>query len=71
MESNEGLKYIGDGSVLVGLPPRDVTAEEIAASAYSRKDLLASGLYREYETKKVYTPKPTKSALKGSGAEKE
>ena len=67
MESNEGLKYIGDGTAIIGVPARDLTAAEV--SEHGRAALLASGLYREYETKKVYTPKPTKSALKGSEAE--
>lgn len=66
---NDGLKYIGDGSVLVGLPPRDLTAEEIAASEYSLKDILDSGLYVKQESKKAYTPKPIKAALKGDVAE--
>lgn len=60
--ANDGLRYIGDGTSLPGIPARDLTAEETAQ--FGRKILLATGLYAEFETKKVYTPKPVKSAIK-------
>jgi hypothetical protein len=63
----DGLKYVGDGTCIPGIPARDLTAEEVSAAApmLSRLALLTSGLYREHETKKAYTPKPTKAAFKG------
>jgi hypothetical protein len=64
--ANDGMKYIGDGSTLVGVPPRDLTAEEVGE--YGKQLLLESGLYAEF--RKAYAPKPTKSALKGGSAEK-
>jgi hypothetical protein len=68
-KTNDGLKYIGDGATLPNLPPRDLTAEEVNGSEYSLQDLINSGLYMK--TKKAYTPKPTKAALKGIEAENE
>jgi hypothetical protein len=64
--ANDGLKYIGDGTALVGVPARDLTAEEVAE--HGRTRLLSTRLYVEY-VKKAYAPKPTKSALKGVNAE--
>ena len=40
-----GLKYVGDGTFLPGVPARNLTEAEIAQ--YGRKRLLASGLYAE------------------------
>jgi hypothetical protein len=59
--ANDGLKYIGDGTAIVGVPARDLTAAE--ADQHGRAMLLMSGLY--VMAKKAYTPKPTKSAVKG------
>lgn len=64
--SHDGLKYVG-GASIIGIPARDLTAEEV--EQYGRRALLASGLYVEYETKRVYTPKPRKAVLKGETAE--
>lgn len=63
--NHDGLKYIGDGTALIGVPARDLSAAE--ATEHGRLRLLASGLYEEI-VKKVYTPKPSrKSALKKEG----
>lgn len=40
------LKYVGPG-YLVGVPARDLSAEEIEARGLSAKDLIGSGLYVE------------------------
>jgi hypothetical protein len=65
--SHGGLIYIGEGTTLEGVPARDLTAEEVAQ--FGREVLIACGLYQEREIKKVYTPKPVKSALKGNDKE--
>jgi hypothetical protein len=65
--ADDGLKYIGDGTAIPGVPARYLTAEE--AAEHGRARLLMSGLY--VLAKKAYTPKPTKSALKGTHADKE
>ena len=67
--NHDGMKYIGDGTCLPGVPARDLTAEEIAELAYSRADLLQSGLYVLAGQRKAYTPKPSKSAWKGDNAD--
>jgi hypothetical protein len=59
--SNDGMTYIGDGTALIGVPARNLTAEEV--EQFDKALLLESGLY--VEIKKAYAPKPTKSALKG------
>lgn len=59
-KTNDGMKYIGDGTSLFGVPTRDLTDSEVLK--YGKEKLLASGLY---ELTRVYMPKPTKSALKG------
>lgn len=65
---DDGLKYIGDGTALVGVPARDLTETE--ANLYGRAVLLMSGLYvLAGSNKKAYVPKPTKSALKGGNAD--
>lgn len=56
--TNDGLKYIGNGSQLVGVPTRDLSAEEV--KRYGKKILLESGLYVELK----YSSKPVKSAYK-------
>ena len=66
-KGNDGLKYVGDGTAFIGVPARDLTAQEVAELPVRRVELLASGLYVEY--KKAYMPKPTKAALKGIEAE--
>ena len=48
------LRYIGDGSFIPGLPPRDLT--EVDVKKYALIDLLTSGLYEEIKTE------PTKAA---------
>ena len=68
-KGNDGLKYVGDGTALIGIPARDLTARELAGLPLRRIELLATGLYVEY--KRAYTPKPTKAALKGIEADKE
>lgn len=62
---DDGMKYVGDGTCLVGVPARDLTKEEVLQ--FGAANLLASGLYAL--VKKAYTPKPRKSALKGTNAE--
>ncbi len=42
------LKYIGDGSFLVGIPARDLTSDEV--KTYNEKLLLDSGLYAKPKT---------------------
>lgn len=50
-----GLKYVGKGAFLVGVPARDLSAEE--AKKYGVKRLLASGLYkRQAEDRKRQGP---------------
>lgn len=58
---NDGMKYIGDGTCLPGVPARDLTAEEVREYG-GPLFLLSTGLY--VEIKKAYTPKPAKSAFK-------
>ena len=65
--ANDGLKYIGDGTAIVGVPARDLTADEV--QEHGRARLLSTRLYVEYETRKAFAPKPTKAALKGDSAE--
>jgi hypothetical protein len=51
-----GLYYIGDGSAIVGIPARDLTAEEVkeyGGEAY----LLMTGLYALPETASKKTAK--------------
>lgn len=60
--SHDGLIYIGDGTAIVGVPARDLTAEE--ADQHGRNRLIVSGLYRSPVQEKVYTPKARKSAIK-------
>jgi hypothetical protein len=38
-----GLRYVGDGTALIGVPAKDLSAEELAS--YDVGLLLASGLY--------------------------
>lgn len=40
------LKYIGRGAFVVGIPPRDLTEDEIKQFGGIKK-LLATGLYQE------------------------
>lgn len=62
--TNDGLRYIGHGAAIIGVPARDLSPEEV--QEHGRNRLLLSRLYEEYPTvKKVYTPKPIKSAQKG------
>lgn len=69
--SHDGLKYVGDGTAIVGVPARDLTAEEMQALDKHLLALaLASGLY-VLIGKKAYTPKPRKSALKKEGTGEE
>jgi len=42
---SNGMKYVGDGTFLPGIPARDLTEAEVVE--YGRKRLLASGLYVE------------------------
>lgn len=58
--SNDGLRYIGEGTQLGEVPTRDLSADEV--KKFGKAWLLKSGLY--VERKPVYTPKPTKSAIK-------
>ena len=55
------LKYIGNGTALIGVPTRDLTAEEV--KRFGKEILLESGLYV-----KPYIHKQTKSAVKGGGS---
>jgi len=46
MTKKIALKYIGDGTFLVGVPARDLTPDEIKLFyIYSEQQLLDSGLY--------------------------
>jgi hypothetical protein len=68
--TNDGLRYIGHGFAIIGVPARDLTAAEV--TEHGRVRLLSSRLYEEYpqeQTKKFYTPKPTRSALKKEARE--
>jgi hypothetical protein len=61
---NDGLKYIGAGTAIIGVPARDLSPEEV--QEHGRNRLIHSGLYEEFvKVKKVYVPKPVKSAQKG------
>lgn len=42
-----GLRYIGQGSYLVGVPARDLAEDDLRELSYTRRELLRSGLYRE------------------------
>jgi hypothetical protein len=44
------LKYIGDGTQLLGVPTRDLTDDEV--KAFGLALLLSSGLYQEIEPPK-------------------
>lgn len=52
------LTYIGGDRHLIGVPARDLTAEEIEANGWKPADLIKSGLYAEAKPKKE--PKPDK-----------
>jgi hypothetical protein len=68
--TNDGLRYIGHGTTIIGVPARNLTAAEV--TEHGRMRLLSTRLYEEYpqeQIKKVYTPKPRSSALKGKEAE--
>ena len=41
----KGLKYVGDGGFLPGIPARDLSAEEV--KEYGLEWLLQTGLYEE------------------------
>lgn len=69
-KSNDGLKYIGNGTSLYGVPTRDLSEQEITERKLDRNMLLKSGLYIE-NIEIFYTPKPTKSAIKKSKKSKE
>lgn len=61
-----GMKYVGDGSFLHGIPSRDLTDEEV--EQHGEKYLLDTGLYRkEYKKRK---PNEDKS-LVGPSEDKE
>ncbi len=40
------LKYIGQGSYIPGIPDRDLTAADVAATGMTEKELLKTGLYK-------------------------
>ena len=43
----QAAKYVGDGTSFVGIPARDLTAEEVAALTPEQKLMLvASGMYQ-------------------------
>lgn len=53
------LKYIGNGSALIGVPARDLTKNDIdwvLDAGFSMEHLLASGLYELAETKQARKP---------------
>lgn len=64
---NSELIYTGAGTYVIGVPARDLSAEDIAASGYDAESLLASGVYARPV---VDAPEiqPTKPARKGKGA---
>jgi len=49
------MKYIGKGAWLVGVPARDLSADEV--KHYGQDKLIASGLYMEF-SKKPKAEKP-------------
>lgn len=49
------MRYVGDGSFIVGIPTRDLTEEEVSRFGYRR--LLATGLYEV-----IRKPKSKKTA---------
>jgi hypothetical protein len=49
------MRYVGDGSFVVGIPTRELTEEEVNRFGYRR--LLATGLY-----KVISKPKSKKTA---------
>lgn len=56
MSEPTDLTYIGGDQHLIGVPARDLTADEIEAAGWKPKDLLASGLYVEAKPKKETKP---------------
>jgi hypothetical protein len=64
------LTFLGaSGAYLIGVPSRDMTAEDIAASGYDADALVASGLYaRPLIDQPAPEIQPTKPARKGKGA---
>lgn len=42
----KGLKYVGNGDWLLGVPARDLTEQEV--EVLGKTELVASGLYEEY-----------------------
>jgi hypothetical protein len=59
---SKGLRYIGRGSFLIGVPARDLSAEE--AAQHDRARLLESGLYEE-----IAAPAKATEPVKAEGDE--
>lgn len=55
-----GLRYTGGGygGGIIGVPARDLTDEDIEACAFTREQLLDSGLYVEPITEETYDDAP-------------
>ena len=49
MKQKDGLRYVGAGAFLVGVPARDLEPDEVEAYG-GEKALLASKLYEKIET---------------------
>lgn len=49
--SKDVLFYVGDGRFIIGVPARDLTEQDVATLAVTRKELLVSGVYSETPAK--------------------
>ena len=53
-----GMKYVGNGDFVAGVPARDLSADEV--TMFGRAWLLSKGLYQEIKTKR----KPVRKKIK-------
>jgi hypothetical protein len=51
------MKYIGNGSFVVGMPARDLTADEV--KQFGRQKLLDTNLYQDPDAKQDTLPEKT------------
>ena len=60
MAKRVGMKYIGNGFFVVGVPARDLSVDEV--EKFGEAFLLKSGLYKKVgATRKTTTKKPAES----------
>ena len=54
-----GMKYVGNGDFVAGVPARDLSADEV--TMFGRAWLLSKGLYQEIKTKRKPVRKKNKT----------